>query len=135
MWIGGYEDWTPAEQREWDRDIEELQAEREQREREAKNEDKATYKVNYTRIGDTDLYVVELKRQTPSKQGGRNLAFEVVYPLYAGLNALIEQGKSPKTSLIKIRASSREHVTVTYTRECSPATLQYFSANKTRWTF
>ena len=132
MWIGGYEDWTAAEQREWDRDIEELQAEREQREREAKNEDKATYKANYTRIGDTDLYVLDLKRQTPSKQGGRNLAFEVVYPLYAGLNALIEQGKSPKTSLIKIRASSREHVKVTYTRECSPATLQCFSANKTR---
>ena len=23
MWIGGYDDWTPAEQREWDRDLEE----------------------------------------------------------------------------------------------------------------
>lgn len=33
MWIGGYSDWTPAEQREWGRDIEELWAEREQRER------------------------------------------------------------------------------------------------------
>ena len=36
MWIGGYDDWTPAEQREWDRDLEEMQAEREQREREAR---------------------------------------------------------------------------------------------------
>ena len=35
MWIGGYDDWTPAEQREWNRDLEEMQAEREQREREA----------------------------------------------------------------------------------------------------
>ena len=35
MWIGGYDDWTRAEQREWDRDLEEMQAEREQREREA----------------------------------------------------------------------------------------------------
>ena len=74
------------------------------------------FKATYTRIADTDLYVVDLKQQTPSKQGGRNLAFEVVYPLYAGLNALIELGKSSKTSLIKIRASSREHVAVTYTR-------------------
>jgi len=32
MWVGEYDDWTPAEQREWDRDIEELEAEREQRE-------------------------------------------------------------------------------------------------------
>ena len=39
MWVGGYDDWTPAEQREWDRDLEELereQEEREQKEREQK---------------------------------------------------------------------------------------------------
>ena len=62
MWIGGYDDWTPAEQREWDRDLEEMQAEREQREREAKNEDKLSwielaldypkFKPTYTKIGD-----------------------------------------------------------------------------------
>ena len=23
MWIGGYDDWTPAEQRDWDRGLEE----------------------------------------------------------------------------------------------------------------
>ena len=38
MWIGGYDDWTPAEQREWDRDLAELEAEREQRELTAKTE-------------------------------------------------------------------------------------------------
>ena len=62
MWIGGYDDWTPAEQREWDRDLEEMQAKREQREREAKNEDKLSwmelvldypkFKATYTKIGD-----------------------------------------------------------------------------------
>lgn len=31
MWVGGYSDWTPAEQREWDRDLKELEAEHEQR--------------------------------------------------------------------------------------------------------
>ena len=38
MWIGGYDDWTPAEQREWDRDIEEMRAESEQRESVMKTE-------------------------------------------------------------------------------------------------
>ena len=33
MWIGTYEDWTPAERREWDRDLAIMEAEREQRER------------------------------------------------------------------------------------------------------
>ena len=83
MSIGGYNDWTPTEQREWDRHLEEMQAEREQREREAKNEynlswmelalDYPKFKATYTKVGDTDLYVVDLKRQTPSKQGVRNL--------------------------------------------------------------
>ena len=114
MWIGGYDDWTPAEQREWDRDLEEMQAESEQREREAKNEDKLIPKL------ETDLYAVDLKRQTPSKQGDRNLVFEVVYPLYQGLNAILEQRKTPKTSLIKIETSSREHNKVSYTCECTP---------------
>ena len=36
MWLGGYCDWTPAEQREWDRDIAELETEREERELKAK---------------------------------------------------------------------------------------------------
>ena len=31
MWVGGHDDWTPAEQREWDRDLEELERERAQR--------------------------------------------------------------------------------------------------------
>lgn len=24
MWVGGYDDWTPAEQLEWDRDLKEI---------------------------------------------------------------------------------------------------------------
>ena len=38
MWIGGYDDWTLDEQREWDRDSAELKAERERRELTAKTE-------------------------------------------------------------------------------------------------
>ena len=38
MWIGKYDDWKLAEQRQWDRDLAELEAEREQRELTAKTE-------------------------------------------------------------------------------------------------
>ena len=142
MWIGGYDDWTPAEQREWDRDIEEMRAEREQRESVMKTEnednlswlqtaiDYPLFKATYTKIGDTDLYVVDLKRQTTTKQGVRNLVFEVVYPLYHGLNAIIEQRKTPKTSLIKIQTSSREHSKVSYTCECTPDQWSYNTMDK-----
>ena len=140
MWIGGYDDWTPAEQREWDRDLEKMQAEHEQREREATNEDKLSwmelaldypkFKATYTNIGDTDLYVVDLKRQTPSKQGDRNLVFEVVYPLYQGLNFILEKRKTPKTSLIKIETCSREHSKVSYTCECNPNQWSYNTMDK-----
>ena len=142
MWIGGYDDWTPAEQREWERDIEEMRAEREQRESVMKTEnednlswlqmaiDYPLFKATYTKIGDTDLYVVDLKRQTTTKQGVRNLVFEVVYPLYHGLNAIIEQRKTPKTSLIKIQTSSREHVEATYTCECTPDKWPYNTMDK-----
>ena len=71
------------------------------------------------------MYVVDLKRQTPSKRGVRNLVFEVAYPLYQGLNAIIETRKTPQTSLIKIEASSREHVEVTYPCECTPDQWSY----------
>ena len=40
MWVGGYSDWTLAEQRQCDTDMAELEAEREERELFAKNEDK-----------------------------------------------------------------------------------------------
>ena len=88
------------------------------------------FKATYTKIGGTDLYVVHVKKQIPRKQGARNLVFEVVYPLYQGLNAIIEQRKTPKTSLIKIEASSREHVDVTYTREFTPDKWFYNTMDK-----
>ena len=39
MRVGGYSDWTPAEELEWDRDIEKLEAESEERELKTENED------------------------------------------------------------------------------------------------
>ena len=72
--------------------------------------------------------MVDLKRQTTTKQGVRNSVFEVVYPLYHGLNVIIEQRKTP--SLIKIQTSSREHVEVTYTSDCTPDKWSYSTMDK-----
>ena len=130
MWVGGYSDWTPAEQREWDRDrdLEELRAKRAQRDmtetstiEKGKDElswlelakDFPLFKVSYTRVNGTDLYVVDIKKLFPRKQGTRNLDFEVVYPLFVGLNEIIEKRKTPSTTLIKVQVSSREHADVT----------------------
>lgn len=55
MWIGGYDDSTPAEQREWDRDLAELETEHEQRELTTKteNEKENTVKMD-TRAWEKD---------------------------------------------------------------------------------
>ena len=122
MWTGGYSDWTPAEQREWDRDLEELETERAQRDlndtltsnvENQKGEDSKelswlelvtdfpVFNVTYTRLNGTDLYVVDLKEVSPRKPGVRNWDFEVVYPLYDGLNDIIEKRKTPRQPSLK----------------------------------
>ena len=160
MWEG--DDWTPAEQREWDRDLTEL--EREQREHQAKTEygkrdlpkhleetpskggtknkqkeqseekksktwmdwalDDPLYKATFTQLGDFNAYTVHLIEQRPTHLDvARNLIFEVVNPLYQGLNALLEKRKEDST--IKIQVSSREHVGVSYTCYCTTDTWSY----------
>ena len=76
MWVGSYSDWTPADQREWDRDLEELRAQGAQRDMTETStiekgkdelswlelaEDFPLFKVSYTRVNGTDLYVVDMK--------------------------------------------------------------------------
>ena len=110
MWVGGYSDWTPAEQREWDGDIEELEAEREQRESAMKAEKKdklswlemaidyPLFNATNTRVKETNVYVVDLNKVSPSKERTRNIDFEVVYPLYHGLNDIIRTRKTTETT-------------------------------------
>ena len=153
MWVGGYDDWTPAEQREWDRDLEELEREHYEKEREQKeqttlkdvkdmkeqNETKTAcevktwmdwaiedplYKATFTQLGETNAYAAHLIEQTPVHLGvDRNLIFEVVNPLYEGLDAILNKQKAIST--IKIQASSRQHVHVHYTCYCTPETWSY----------
>ena len=162
MWIGGYDDWTPAEQRDWDRDMEEnerlyeerqKEKERELKEQKLKEEKEQTavneqtaskdvkeeketktwmdwafddplYKVTFTRLGDTHAYSVNLIEQTPDHVDvPRNLIFEVVNPLYQGLDSILKKEKDNST--IKIHVSSREHFHVYYTCYCTPGTWSY----------
>ena len=149
MWFGGYNDWTPAEQRDWDRDMEEnarLHKERQwekeieelSKEEQPLKESKATeskswmdwafedplYKATFTRLGDTHAYSVNLIPQTPVHSDvTRNLIFEVVNPLYQGLDAILKKEKPIST--IKIHVSSREHVYVYYTCYCTPDTWSF----------
>ena len=79
--------------------------------------DDPLFKVDYTRIFGATLYVVDITQNPPSKEGVRNMDFEIVYPIYHRLNDIIKLTKTSKTSQIKIKVSSREHWDVVYTCE------------------
>jgi len=78
MWVGGYNNWTPAEQREWDRDLAELEAPRKEEETTELCDKSDTkdwmelavedplFKVTLYRVWDTNMYVVDIKQQPPS---------------------------------------------------------------------
>ena len=69
--------------------------------------------------------MLDITEKPLSKEGPRNLDFEVMYPLYYGLNDIIEKRKTLMTTEIKIEASSREYWDVTYTCEFSPKQWSY----------
>ena len=144
MWIGGYDDWTPAEQRGWDRDLAELEWDHDEKEQTTLKEeplkeeqtaceaktwmdwalDDPLYKATFTQLGETNAYAVHLIEQTPVHLDvAWNLCFEVVNPLYQGLDVILNKQKD--LSAIKIQASSREHVHVYYTCYCTPETWSY----------
>ena len=82
------------------------------------------YKATFTRLGETNAYTVQLLEHPPLHATvPRNLVFEVAYPLYQGLDAILK--KQQDLSTIKIQVSSRQHVHVRYTCYCTPATWSY----------
>ena len=128
MKIGLHDEWSPVEEPR-NQDLEDMWITHEQTEREMYPEnqenchwmelalDDPLFQVSYTQIFGSYLYVVDITQKPPSKEGMRNMDFEIVYPIYHGLNDIIELTKPSKTSKIKIRASSREHCEVVYTCE------------------
>ena len=65
------------------------------------------FQVSSTQVFGTSLYVFDITQKPPTKEGVRNLDFEIVYPIYHELNEIIEQTKPAKTTQIKIKTSSR----------------------------
>jgi len=92
MWVGGYDDWTPAEQREWDRDLAELEVPSKETTEvlcdksdtkhwmELAFED-PLFKVTCNSVWGSNIYIVEIKQQPPAIVGERNLEFEIVFPM------------------------------------------------------
>ena len=60
----------------------------------------------------------------------RNFDFEILYPLYHGLNEIIETRKTPKTSQITIKVSSREYREATYRCQFTPEQWSYKRIDK-----
>ena len=127
MRIGLHEEWSPTEQ--GDQELDDMWSNYEQTEKAMYPENEENlhwmelaledplFKVSSTRIFGSNLYVVDITQKPPTKEGVRNIDFEIVYPIYHGLNDILELTKPAKTSLIKIKVSSREHWEVVYTDE------------------
>lgn len=69
--------------------------------------------------------MADVKQLFLRRRGTRNWGFEAVYPLYSGLNEIIEKRKTPSNTLIKVQVSSREHADVTYECNFSPDKWSY----------
>ena len=147
MWIGGYDDWTPAEQREWDRDLEEnarLYAERQkQKERElnAIKADSKTwkewamdnplYEALISVEGKTSTYHASLYEHSPVRRDvERHMLFEVGNAIYPKFDRLLQRRLPKETSQIKLQVSSRQYKTVEYTCYCTPETWSYNVMNE-----
>lgn len=125
--VGTYDTQTPTEQ--WNKDLEDMPPTGMQTERELCPENPENlhwmelaledpmFQVRSARVKRTNQYLFDITQKPPTKEGPRNLDFEIVYPIYHELNQIIEQTKPAKATRIKIRASSREHWEVVYTCE------------------
>ena len=147
MWIGGYSNWTPAEQREWDRDMEEnarLYEERQKRKERELNAIKADsktwkgwamdnplYKVLISLEVKTSTYDVSLYERSPVRRDvERNMLFEVGNAVYSEFDEILRQDLPKGTSQIKLQVCSRQYKTVEYTCYCTPETWSYTIMNE-----
>lgn len=71
-------------------------------------------RVEYRRIGETNLYAVTFKQLEAKQLKGRHLSFEMIYPFYMGMKDIIDARKTRKTTFVKVVATSRQHSHVTY---------------------
>ena len=126
MKIGLHEEWSPVEEH-WNEKDKSITHEKTEREMYPENQENChwmelafedpLFKVSSTQVFGANLYLFDITQKPPTKEGVRNLDFEIVYPIYHELNEIIELTKPAKTTQIKIKASSREHWEVVYTCE------------------
>ena len=98
MKIGLHEEWSPVEER-WNEKDMWITHEQTEREMYPENQenchwmelalDDPLFQVSYTQIFGSNLYVVDITQKTPTIEGMRNMDFEIVYPIYHGLNDII----------------------------------------------
>ena len=79
--------------------------------------DDPMFQVEYFRAKGTHLYSFDFIQRKTTKEGPRNIDFELVYAMYLATNEIIEAIKPAKTSRIKVLASSREHFGVDYSAD------------------
>ena len=79
--------------------------------------DDPPYNVTYTTALGTSVYALDLTENPPSKEGARNMDFEVVFPFYTCVSEIIEKLKTSTMGMLKIDISSREHRVMEYTCE------------------
>ena len=142
MWIGGYSDWTPAEQREWDRDLEENERLMEEREKQRVRELKAMkadsktwkewalfnpfYKAFLIGKDHPLTLTVYLDKNSPVRSDvERNMLFEMTYPMYIEVDKTLRRRLPIGTSQIKLQVSSRKYNHVEYVCYCTPKTWSY----------
>ena len=143
MYIGGYSDWTPAEQREWDRDWKEenerlLEERKNQQEKELKAikaetktwKEWALFNPLYKAflIGDDGplTLTVYLHKNSPVRTDvDCNMLFEMGYPMFLELTKTLRRKFPKKTSEIKLQVSSRQDKTREFTRYCTPKTWSF----------
>ena len=136
MWIGGYSDWTPAEQREWDRDLEEIEDRKKQQELNAIKAESKTWKewALYNPLYEAYLIgqdnpltlTVYLCKNSPVRSDvERNRLFEMTYPIYLEVNKALQRRFPKGTSQIKLQVSSWEYEDVEYIRYFTPQSWSY----------
>ena len=145
MWIGGYSDWTPAEQREWDRDMKEYERWYDEKEKQKERElnaikaDSKTwkewalynplYKVLIGREGKT--YDVSLYENSPVRRDvERNILFEIGNAVFSEFDQSLRRRLPKETSQIKLQVSSSQDKTIEYTCYCTPETWSYTVMNE-----
>ena len=130
MWIGGYNDWTPAEQREWDKDLEDYKKEIElniEYTEPRTPRERACFDLLYSAYvheGDKPhVYDIVFSDNYPVQwEVERDIPLEVGVAVYFEFDPIFRRQLSKDVSQIKLQVNSRKYPHVEYTCYCTPAT-------------